>query len=441
MRKLSGVKVPHNKHTAHMKHTELPIPATVTIPMSMHIGAPAKVIVSRGDEVKVGQVIGEASGFVSAPVHSSVSGKVKAITEAPLSSGGKTPAVVIESDGLQTPYEGLAPREINSLEDFLAAVRDSGAVGLGGAGFPTAVKFTVKDAGAVETIIINGAECEPYITSDTRTMVDSPELIIEGAALLRRFFPNAKVKFGIEDNKPEAIKVLTQLCQGADGVSVHALPAMYPQGGEKVIIYNMTGKIVPEGGLPINVGVIVLNCTTLECIMKFIKTGLPLVSKCVTVDGSAISKPQNVLAPIGAPISELLSFCEAGDDIGKILMGGPMMGIAVCDINSPVLKNNNAVLAFKEKDSKLPEPSACIRCGRCVRACPMKLMPLELETAYNLKNAERLEQLKVNLCMECGCCAFSCPASRPLVQNMKLSKIMLRAYQEAKKIKKEAESK
>ncbi len=438
MRKLSGVRVPHNKHTAHMKPCPLPIPGTVTIPMSMHIGAPAKVVVEPGDEVKVGQLIGEASGFVSAPVHSSVSGKVKAITDVTMVSGDKSPAVVIESDGLQTPFEGLTSRDINSLDDFLGAVRDSGAVGLGGAGFPTAVKLTVKDASAVETIIINGAECEPFITSDTRTMVDSPELIVEGAKLLRKFFPNAKVEIGIEDNKPEPIKVLKEKCKGTDGVSVHTLPAIYPQGGEKVIIYHITGKVVPEGGLPVDVGVICMNCTTLECIMKFIKTGMPLVSKCVTVDGSAISNPQNVIAPIGAPISELLDFCGVGEDVGKILMGGPMMGIAVYDRQAPVLKNNNAVLAFKEKDSKLPEPTACIRCGRCVRACPMHLMPLEIETAYMLKNAERLEQLKVNLCMECGCCAYSCPATRPLVQDMKLSKNLLRGYQDAQKTKKEA---
>jgi electron transport complex protein RnfC len=433
MKKLSGVRVQHRKHTADKSPQTLPLPAEVTIPLSMHIGAPAALAVQLGDKVAVGQPIGEASGFVSAAVHSSVSGTVKKITELLLPSGVRSQAVVIESDGLQTPYEGLSPQNVDSYESFLAAVRGSGMVGLGGAGFPTSVKLSVKDASKIDTIIINGAECEPYITSDTRTMVDKPELIIDGAKLLMRFFPKARVIIGIEENKPEPIRILSGLCKDVENLSVGVLPSLYPQGAEKVIIYSLTGKIVPEGGLPLDVDTLVLNCTTLELIMLYINTGMPLVQKCVTVDGSAVSRPGNIMVPIGTPVSELLDFCGVTEEASKVLIGGPMMGLALDDTAFPVLKNCNAILALNARDAKLPEPTNCIRCGRCVKACPMRLMPLELETAYNLKKPERLEELKVNLCMECGCCAYTCPAARPLAQVMKLSKLMLRDFQDKQK--------
>jgi electron transport complex protein RnfC len=402
--------------------------------MSMHIGAPASPVVKAGDTVKVGQIIGEASGFVSSPVHSSVSGTVKRVDDYDPVTGLKALSVVITSDGEQTPHDGLRAPEVSDTAGFLAAVRDSGAVGLGGAGFPTAVKLTVKDASAIDYILINGAECEPYITSDTRTMLDETELLAEGALLLKQYLGVKNIVFGIESNKPEPIKKLTALAAGKQGIEVHTLPALYPQGGEKVLIYQITGRRVPEGKLPLDVGVIVLNCTTLVAIVKYIKTGMPLVSKCVTVDGSAVKSPGNVIAPIGAPLSALFDFCGGlRDDVKKVLMGGPMMGIAVPNLDMPVLKATNAALAFTEKDSLLPEESPCIRCGRCVSHCPMGLMPLNLERAYHMKKPELLEAYKVNLCMECGCCAYSCPAKRMLVQHIKLAKIMLRDYQNAKK--------
>lgn len=437
VKRLSGAHVPHRKNTAAMQPEAMPVPASVTIPMSMHIGAPATLIVKAGDEVKVGQVIGEASGFISAPVHSSVSGKVKKIAEILTSAGSKSQAVVIETDGEQTPHESVKPQEVATMEQLLEAVKASGAVGLGGAGFPTAAKLTVKDVSKVEAIIINGAECEPYITSDTRTMIDDAEQLIRGAELLLKFFTSSKVLIGIEKNKPEPIKILTGLCSGNSYIEVCELPSLYPQGGEKVLVYNLTGKMVPEGKLPLDVGAIVINCTTLVAVMKYIETGMPLVSKCLTVDGSAIKSPKNVIAPIGTPIEEVLAYCDVDESAAKkVLLGGPMMGIAVRDPASPIMKSNNAILAFNAKDAQLPEPTACIRCGRCVRACPMRLMPLEIETAYQLNKAELLEKLKVNLCMECGCCSFSCPASRPLVQTMKLSKPILREYQSKKEASK-----
>ena len=428
IRLLHGVHVPHRKNTAECVPTRMPPPAMVTIPMSMNIGKPATPVVKAGDEVKVGQRIGEAGGFVSSPVYSGVSGKVKKIDKMLLFHGAVCDAVVIETDGAQTPYEDLKAPEVTDFDSFLGAVRDSGVVGLGGAGFPTSVKLKV-DPDKVDFICINGAECEPYITADTRTMLDDAETLVDGVGLLRKYYPKAKVIFGIENNKPKCIQRLKELTAGQENVEVNALPALYPQGGEKVLIHNTTGRIVPEGKLPIDVGCIVINTSTLVTIDRYIRTGMPLVEKYVTVDGSAIKNPQNVIVPIGTAIRDVVEFtggykCEPK----KIVLGGPMMGVSVPDDGEVVVKNTGAILCFDEKDAVLPEPSACIRCGRCIDACPLNLMPTEIEHAFEAKDAERLGKLKVNLCMECGCCAFACPAHRRLVECNKLSKTMLNKY-------------
>ena len=431
--RLRGVHAPHLKSTAGLKAEILPVPSEVRIPMSMHIGAPAKVVISAGDEVKVGQIIGESAGFVSSPVHASVSGKVLSVNEYDEITGQKAVSVTISADGEQNIYEGLAPPVVTNLQEFLTAVRDSGAVGLGGAGFPTAVKLTVNEENKLDYIIINGAECEPYITSDTRTMIDDAELVRDGILLLKEFF-DAKIVIGIENNKAEPIEKMRKIAEAEQGVEVRVLPAMYPQGGEKVLIYNITGRIVPEGGLPLNVGVIVLNCTTVAAIARYVNTGMPIVSKCVTVDGSAVNTPKNIIAPIGTPVRELLDYCGCRmDDVKKVMYGGPMMGLALPNLDMPVMKYTNAVIAFTAKDAELPAESACIRCGRCARNCPMRLMALELERAYLLKKPEMLEHFKVNLCMECGCCAYNCPSRRPLVQSIKMGKIILRDHQAALK--------
>ena len=337
-----------------------------------------------------------------------------------------TTAVTIATDGLQTVDESVAPPTVTNLQEFLDAVRNSGVVGLGGAGFPTAVKLTVKDLSAIDCIIINGAECEPYITSDTRTFLDEVDAIKEGVGLLKEFMQAKRIVFGIEANKPEPIKLMRELAASTDGVEVLKLPSIYPQGGEKVLIYSVTGRAVPEGKLPLDVGVVVLNVTTIAAIANYIKTGMPLIEKCLTVDGSAVAEPKNVIAPIGTPLSDVFTFCGGAEGAQKILYGGPMMGIAVSDDSAPVLKNTNAALAFKEAEATIPEPTPCIRCGRCVAHCPVRLMPLDIEAAYEMEKPELLEQLKVNVCMECGCCAYICPAKRPLVHVMKVSKGILR---------------
>ena len=428
IRLLPGVHAPHRKNTADCFPQRMPAPAVVTIPMSMNIGAPAKPVVKPGDEVKVGQLIAEAGGFVSSPIHSSVSGKVKKVDEILMSNGQTCQAITIESDGLQTVAETVVPPQVDSMESFIAAVRNSGVVGLGGAGFPVAVKLNVTP-GKVDYICINGAECEPYITADTRTMLDKDDLMLEGIQLLQKYLQPGKVLIGVEDNKPQCISHLKDLTDELGNVEVKALPALYPQGGEKVLIYHLTHRIVPEGKLPIDVGCVVINPTTLVAITNYIKTGMPLVEKCITVDGSAIANPMNVLAPIGSSVQDVVDFtgglkCEAK----KVIFGGLMMGISMSGMQEVVMKNTNAILCMNEKDATPPKTTPCIKCGRCINHCPLKLMPANIETAFNLNKPEELKELKVNLCMECGCCSFICPAKRPLVQTNKMAKAMLNKY-------------
>ena len=435
--KLGKTHVPHRKNTAHMTPVRMPAPSEVLIPVSQHIGAPANPVVKAGDTVKVGTLIAEAGGYVSAPVHSSVSGKVKKIEPFLLSSGRTCQAILIESDGNMTPDEGIAPPKIECFDDFAAAVRASGLVGLGGAGFPTAVKLDAEKKGLIKKIIINGAECEPYITSDTRTMIDESESIREGVELLLKYISAEEVIIGIEKNKPECIERLDAIFADNPKVRVEALPDTYPQGAEKILIYNTTGLVVPEGGLPSDVGCLVMNITSVAFVAKYVRTGMPLVEKCLTVDGSAIKEPKNVIVPVGARIKDVIEFAGGySEEPGKILYGGPMMGIAVYSTDDPIMKNNNAIVALNKKEAKAERQNPCIHCGRCVAACPMGLNPTAYVKAMKVDDpsdrAERLTAAKLNLCMECGCCSFVCPSRRPLVETNKLAKADLRAFQSKK---------
>ena len=419
-----------------MKPQRIPVPKTVSIPMSMHIGAPAVPCVKAGDTVKVGQLIGEMGAGLSSPVYSSVSGTVKKIDEIVFNTGARVQTVIIESDGEQTVSETVVPPQVNSREELLDALGRSGIVGLGGAGFPTLVKLKA-DISKIDSIVVNGAECEPYITSDTRTMIDDAELVAEGIALLMKYLEVKNVVVGIEKNKPKCIASMKAATADMAGVSVRALPSVYPQGGEKVLVYHTLGRVIEEGKLPLDSGVIVINCTTLATIARFIHTGMPLVEKCVTVDGSAVKEPKNVIAPIGAPVSALFDFCGGFSETPrKIIYGGPMMGIAVPDLSAPLLKQNNAVLAFGRKEATPPKVTPCIKCGRCIDHCPFGLSPVEISKAYKAGDGAALEKLKVNLCMECGCCSYACPAKRNIVQRNKMAKTMLRDYQNSKKAEK-----
>jgi electron transport complex protein RnfC len=430
---LNGIHVPHRKNTDGKPAVKMAVPKTVTIPTSMHIGSPATPVVKAGDSVKVGTLIAEASGRISSPVHSSVSGTVKKIDRVLLANGVWSPAIVIESDGLMEVDESVKAPEITTREEFIAAVKASGIVGLGGAGFPTYFKLDV-DPERIEEIIINGAECEPYITSDSLTMVERYEDIKAGVLALMKFLSVKKFIIGIEENKKAAIASMQALSAEIPEFEVKVLPSIYPQGGEKVLVYHATGKVIKVGKLPIDVGCIVTNCTTLAAVGKYLQDGMPLVSKCVTVDGGAVTEPANVIAPIGASLEDVFEAvgglkCEPA----KLISGGPMMGITVTDISSPVTKPSNAVLALTAKEAWLPKTTNCIRCGTCTNTCPFGIAPADIERALRKKDAERIEALNVNACMECGCCSFVCPANRPLAQSNKLAKAFLKEAKEANK--------
>ena len=431
--KLGKVHVPHRKNTEAFAAERMNPPAVVKILMSQHIGAHAKPVVKAGDKVYVGTLVGEAVGFVSANVHSSVSGTVKKIEPYLLPNGRNTDCIIVESDGEMTPAPSIAPPTVNSFKELSDAARSAGLVGLGGAGFPTSVKLDPTKVDKIDTLLINGAECEPYITSDTRTMLDDAELVKEGVKMVLDLSGIKNAIVAIENNKAACISKICEAFADDGRVRVDSLPTRYPQGGEKVLIYNTTGRIVPEGGLPSDVGILVMNVTTVAQLAKFVKTGMPLVEKCLTVDGSAVKEPKNLIVPIGTSIKDVIE--AAGgllEEPGKIIYGGPMMGTAVFSLEAPVMKNNNAIIVFGKKDAKNPKASACIHCGRCVAACPMGLNPTVFAKAMGLANsadrAERLDIAKVNLCMECGCCSFVCPAKRPLVENNKLAKADLRQF-------------
>ena len=429
-----GAHVPHHKNTADMESVIMPSPKEVTIPMHQHIGAPCKVCVAVGDSVCVGTVIGDSDAFVSAPIHSSVSGTVKKITKITMPSGAQCDAVVIESDGLDTPDPSLTPPVVENTEDLVKAIRNSGLVGLGGAGFPAHVKLNVPKGKDIDTLLINCAECEPYITSDHREIVENSWAVMSGVYTVAEILDIERIIIAIEDNKPDAIRVMKDIADNEkydpeDKVRVLPLKTEYPQGAEKVLIKACTGREVPVGKLPSDVGCIVMNVASISFLSNYIKTGMPLVKKRITVDGSAVSEPKNVIVPIGTAISDVIEFCGGyKEEPRKLLMGGPMMGLALLDDSLPVLKQNNAILAFAKKEAKLYEATDCIRCGRCVSACPMRLMPTKLCAAVKLSDFELMQQNHIMNCMECGSCAYVCPAHRHIVQNIRLGKSRLREH-------------
>ena len=436
---LGKLHLHHRKSTASMSPVRISPPKEVLLPLEQHIGAPATAVVKPGDEVKVGQLIAEAPTSFSSPIYSSVSGKVTKIDSYLRSSGKKVSAIRIESDGLMTPFEGITPPEVYDLDSLIAAVHKSGVVGLGGAGFPTSVKLEAAKKGGIHTIILNGAECEPYLTSDARTRIDDADLIEDGISLLEKYVPSVKNYFiGIEANKPECIEKMNEVFANDEAVSVKKLPALYPQGAEKVLIKNVTGIVVPSGKLPADVGVIVMNVTTLAKIANYVKSGMPLVEKCVTVDGSAIKEPKNLLVPIGTSIRDAVE--AAGgftDDVGKVILGGPMTGFAAYSFDEPIIKTTGAIIAFNKKDSVHLKTTACIHCGKCVDACPHLLTPTAFTKALDIASEDermaKLDELGVMLCVECGCCSYVCPANRPLMENNRVAKNSLRSYQAAKK--------
>lgn len=422
MLKLSCIHIPHNKNTEKCSITDIPLPDKVKIPMSMHMGAPCNPLVKVGEEVAVGQKIGDSDEFFSVPIHSGVSGKVVALSDYKLANGNVCKTVEIECDGVQTKAADITPPIITDKASFIKAVRESGLVGLGGAGFPTHIKLNPKSD--VDCLVVNGAECEPFITADDRIMIEYANDVVEGLSYVAKYLDISKIIIGIENNKPEAIKILTEKTASDKRFEIKALPSAYPQGGEKVLIYNCTGRIIKEGQLPADEGVIVMNVSTAAQLNTYIRTGMPLVSRILTVDGDIIKKKANLRVPIGTPVSHVLKYCECETDkLNKLIMGGPMMGAAAYDIEQPVTKTNNAVLAMNKVKSDKESP--CIRCGRCLRACPFNLMPTEIEKAFRCRDIEKLKSLKVMLCMNCGCCTYVCPSKRKLAETNQLAKMII----------------
>ena len=404
----------------------MPLPSKIVLSMGQHIGAPASPAVAKGDQVYVGTIVGKSGGFVSSDIHSGVSGTVSEITTITAPNGATQTAVVIVPDGEQKVDPAIAPPEVMDYKSFVDAIRASGLVGLGGAGFPTAVKLSPKNLDEIDTLLINGAECEPYITSDNRCFLEDTHHVLGGIKAVMKYLNIPKCIIGIEGNKPEAIAKMKAAID-APGIEVKQLPCRYPQGAEKVLIENCTGREVPFPGLPSDVGVIVMNVTSVAFVSKYLETGMPLTTKRLTVDGDIVKEPKNVEVLIGTPIQELLDFCGGlTAQPGKVLYGGPMMGTCVADLSQPILKNNNAVLAFSEKLARLPKKTNCIHCGRCVNACPLGLAAKDIVKAYDNGNVELLQELNADLCMSCGTCSFVCPAKRPLAPSIALAKIMMK---------------
>ena len=428
---------------------QLAAPAEVVIPMSMHIGAPCKPIVAVGDKVTIGQKIGEPGGFVSAPIHASVSGTVKAVEPRPFSMGGTMMSVVIENDFQNTVCPDIHPvADPDSLtpEQLVEIVKNAGIVGQGGATFPTHVKIS-SGLGKVDYVIINAAECEPYITGDHRTMLERPEQVIKGATLLAKCFGVEHVYIGIEANKQNAADVLNKtIAELKAPVVVEVLHTRYPQGAEKQLCQAISGRQVPSGKLPADAGCCIFNLNTTCSIYKAVYTGMPVVSKVVTVSGSGVIDPKNLECPIGTPITKLFDACGGlKEETYKLIMGGPMMGLAQYNLDVTVGKGTGAMLAFAGDEEQYEEHPQCIRCGKCVSACPMHLEPLFMYQYASKGMVDELNDAHIMDCMECGACSYICPARMHLTHMFKTGKQLVkdkaaadRAAAEAKKKAEEA---
>ena len=401
---------------------------TLVYPLSQHIGAMAKPLVKAGDRVLVGQKIAEKGGFISANIHSSVSGTVKAIEKRLVATGGMVDSIIVENDGM---YEEAAPifsgnPDELSKDEIIKIIEEAGIVGMGGAGFPTNVKFSPKNADIIDSIIVNGAECEPYLTSDYRRMVEQTDKLVKGLKIVLKIFPDAKGYFGIEDNKPEAIEALLKATENEDRIEVVPLKTKYPQGGERSMIYAVTGRKINSKMLPADVGCIVHNVDTIYAIYNAVYNGKPLIERIVTITGDAVSTPKNFQVRIGTSFRELID--AAGGfttEPEKIISGGPMMGFSFFNIDVPVVKGSSSLLAFIKDDVSHEEPSACIRCGRCAAACPEHLLPMKLAALAGQNEPEEFKKLGGMECVECGCCSYVCPAKRQVTQSVRSMKKLI----------------
>ncbi|WP_346864164.1 electron transport complex subunit RsxC [uncultured Draconibacterium sp.] len=437
--KLGGVHPPENKLSKDKTIEVLPLPKTVFIPVAQHIGAPAAPVVKKGDEVKVGQIIAKSSSFVSTNIHSSVSGKVKKVDFSADSSGYPKQGIFIDVEGDEWLEE--IDRSIDLVKEvsidgaeIIKKIQEAGVVGMGGATFPTHVKLVPPKGMKAEVLLINGVECEPYLTSDHRLMLEKTEEILVGIQLLMKAMNVDKAVIGIENNKPDAIKLLNEKCKAYQGVSVVALKVQYPQGGEKQLINAVTGKEVPSGGLPIAVGAVVSNVGTAFAVYEAIQKNKPLVERVVTVTGKGVEKPSNFMVRIGTATTELVE--AAGglpENTGKIISGGPMMGRAIRTLDVPVTKGTSGILLMKEEEANRGECISCIRCSRCTSVCPMGLEPYLLMTLGEKQIFDRAENERIMDCIECGSCSYTCPSNRPLLDYIRFGKGKVGAIMRSRK--------
>ena len=408
--------------------TELKAGAVMVYPLSQHIGAPAKPIVAKGDYVWRGQMIAEAGSFVSAPIHSAVSGTVKAIEPRKVASGDLVMSIVIENDGqdAEVEYYPADPENLTK-DEILRCVQEAGIVGMGGAGFPTHVKLSPKNPDKIEYVIANCAECEPYLTSDYRRMLEEPERLVDGLKIILCLFDRAQGIIAVEDNKPDCVKLFREMTKNETRISVRALKTKYPQGGERSLIYATTGRKINSTMLPADVGCIVNNVDTIVAVEKAVLEGKPLMERIVTVTGDAIKDPGNYKVPTGMSYAEVLEAAGGfAKEPEKIICGGPMMGVAIFGTDIPVTKTSTALLAFTKDEVAAWEPGPCINCGRCLEVCPGRVMPSKLADAAERGDEEVFLGLNGMECCECGCCSYICPAKRPLTQEIKsMRKIQL----------------
>ncbi len=406
---------------------QFPIPAVVNIPLAQHIGAPAVACVAKGDRVVVGQVIATAGGFVSSPIHSSVSGTVTAVGHMADAQGNMKPTVTIAVEGDEWDEsvdrsQTIIKSSNLSPKDIVAKISQMGIVGMGGATFPTHVKLSIPDGKKAECLIINAVECEPYLTADYRVMMEQGERLLLGARILAKAIGVEKIYVGIENNKPDAIAYLEKLACAYLEVEIVPLKMRYPQGGEKQLIAAVTGRQVPSGGLPIDVGAVVQNVGTALAVYEAVMKNKPLVERVVTVTGPKLASPKNLLVRIGTPMSALIDYCGGMEGVGKVIAGGPMMGRAVSNIDAPVTKGTSGVLLMPTEESLREKEGECIRCAKCVDACPMGLEPYILNILTQKHDYDELERHWIADCIECGCCTFSCPSYLPLLDWIRTGK-------------------
>lgn len=433
------------KTTAAQPVVDFPVPPMLAVSLAQHLGAPSKPLVKKGDLVLKGQPIADSAGFVSSRVHAPTSGKIISVGPRLTASGKTAPVIEIEADGqdqavaVEPPagdWTALAPREL------IDRIHQAGIIGMGGAGFPTHVKLSPPPGKTIQTLILNGAECEPFLTADHRLMLEQAAAVIAGIQVLQRIFKDAQVRIAVEDNKPDALAALAQAASGLSGdVQIIRLRTAYPQGAEKQLIYSITGREVPSGGLPMDVQTLVENVATAQAIGDAVIRGRPLIERVLTVTGPAVTQPRNIRARIGTPFSDLIAFCGGPrGPVGRLICGGPLMGVAQSGLAGAVTKTTSGLLVLPPERSAPFSSMPCISCGRCVEACPMRLLPCTLSEASESDQDATAEEFNVLDCIECGCCAYVCPAHRPLVQHLRRSKARVQALRKQRDAQKKKQT-